>query len=104
MRIGASPDVVEHIRANGGQVFVWTVGLVYGYGFEHVFTLEASTSSPGPDHEFLMFRGEGFDVLYDPGGRGTPAEILLKLSGRRKGKRLLRAYWEGHSFSTDEAG
>ncbi len=97
MKILATDDVVEYVRASGGQVFVWPIGMVYGYGFDQVFTLEASTESPGADREFVTFRGEDFDVHYDAGDRGTPDEIHLRLSGRRRP--VLRAYWNGHSFS-----
>ncbi|MDH4113132.1 MAG: hypothetical protein OEV60_10725 [Actinomycetota bacterium] len=97
MKIVATDDVVEHVRARGGQVFVWPVDMVYGFGFERVFTLEASTDSPGAEREFVTFRGEAFVVHYDPGDRGTPEEIHLRLTGRRRP--ALRAYWDGHSFS-----
>ena len=53
-------------------MFVWTITMAYGYDSGRVFTLEASTESPGPDREFLRFGGEGIEVLYDPGERGTP--------------------------------
>ena len=75
MRIVASPEVIEHVRAAGGQVFVWTMTMAYGYGAGNVFVLEASMESPGPEREFLRFGGEGIEVLYDPGERGTPDRL-----------------------------
>ena len=97
MRIVASPEVIEHVRAAGGQVFVWTITMAYGYGSGNVFSLEASTESPGPEREFLRFGGEGIEVLYDPGERGTPEALHLALVGRFR--KRVAAYWNGNSFA-----
>ncbi len=97
MRIVATPEVIEHVRATGGQVFVWTMTMAYGYGANNVFVLEASTESPGPEREFLRFGGEGIEVLYDPGERGTPEEMHLALVGHFR--KRVAAYWNGNSFA-----
>jgi hypothetical protein len=99
MRIVASPDVVEFVRAKGGRVFVWTVSMVYGFGFRGVFSLEASTESPGPEREFLRFGGDGIEVLYDPGAHGTPDELHLQLKGRTR--KRVAAYFNGHNYASD---
>jgi hypothetical protein len=99
MRIVATPEVIEFIRRSGGRVFVWTMTMAYGYGRDNVFVLEASVDSPGPEREFLRFGGEGIEVLYDPGARGTPDSLHLALQGRVR-KRVV-AYWNGHNFGSD---
>lgn len=99
MKVVAGTDVVEFIRRSGGQIFVWTVTMDYGYGRGNVFALEASVDSPGADREFLRFGGEGIEVLYDPGERGTPDELHLALRGRLR--KRVAAYWNGHNFASD---
>lgn len=98
MRIVATPEVVEFIRGNGGHVFVWTTTMAYGYSAGQVFVLEASLDSPGPERGFLRFRGEGIEILYDPGERGTPQELHLALKGRAR--KRIAAYWNGNSFAS----
>jgi hypothetical protein len=97
MRIVATPEVIQHVRASGGQIFVWTMTMAYGYGAGNVFVLQASTDSPGPEREFVRFGGEGIEVLYDPGERGTPDEMHLALVGRFR--KRVAAYWNGNSFA-----
>jgi hypothetical protein len=99
MQIVATPEAVDHIVKSGGLVYVWTVQMVYGYGFEKIFALEASTESPGAEREFLRFEGDEFELLYDPGDKGTPDSIHLALVGRFRKK--IRAYWNGHSYGRD---
>jgi hypothetical protein len=101
VRIETGPGVVEHIQANGGQLFVWTIDMVYGFGFEQVFTLEASTASPGAERTFVRFAAEGFDLFLDAGDRGAPNSVVLRLTGRHR--KTVRAYWDGHSFARREA-
>ena len=101
MQIVASPDVIDFVRSRGGQVFVWTVAMQYAYGFD-VFSLEASTESPGVDREFLRFEGGEISLLYDPGAHATPDEIHLAVVGRVR--KRLRAYWNGKSFASDATG
>jgi hypothetical protein len=98
VKIVASPEVIEFVRARGGRVFVWTVGMRYAHGFQNVFVLEASTESPGAEREFVRFEGRGIRVLYDPGAHGTPDEIHLAVVGRLR--KRLRAYWNGNSFAS----
>lgn len=98
VQIVASPDVIDFVRSRGGQVFVWTVAMRYAYGF-NVFSLEASTESPGIDRTFLRFEGTDIALLYDPGVHETPDEIHLALIGRVR--KQLRAYWNGKSFGSD---
>lgn len=97
MRIVATPQAVEWVRERGGQVFCWTMGMREGYGYTSVFVLEASTESPGADHEFLRFQGEGIVLLLDTGTHGTPESIHLAVVGRFR--RKLRAYWNGRSYA-----
>jgi hypothetical protein len=99
MRIVATPEVVEYIRRNGGLIFVWTMTMDYGRGLGNIFVLEAAVESPGAEREFLRFGGEGIEVLYDPGERGTPDSLHLALQGRLR--KRVAAYWNGHNFGSD---
>ena len=101
MRVVATPEVVEYIRRNGGQIFVWTMTMDYGYGPSNIFVLEASVDSPGAEREFLRFGGEGIEVLYDPGQRGTPESLHLALRGRVR--KRVAAYWNGNNFGSERA-
>lgn len=98
MRIVASPEAVEFVRSRGGTVFVWTLPMRYGYGFQNVFALEASTDSPGPEREFVRFRGAGIDLLLDAGAHEAPESIHLAVVGRFR--KRVRAYWNGNSFGS----
>ncbi len=96
MRVIATGEAVEFVRDHGGRVFVWPVVMDVPSGGAVVFTLEASTESPGAAHEFVRFGGEGFDVLIDATGHGVPDELHLAIKGWRR--RQIRAYWNGNSF------
>ena len=97
VEIVASPDAVEFVRSRGGQLFVWTVTMQYGY--HPVFVLEASLDSPGPEREFQRFEGEGIALLLDAGGREPPTSVYLDVSGVLR--KRIRAAWNGHSFNPD---
>jgi hypothetical protein len=95
MRIVATPEVVEHVRARGGLLYVWVLPMEYGY--HPVFVLESSFDPPGPVGDFQRFEGEGIELLLDVGGRDLPESIHLDLSGVVR--RRVRATWNGHSFT-----
>lgn len=96
MHVLATPAAVEFIRERGGQVFVWAISMAYGY--QPVFSLEASTDSPGADHEFERFRVGEIELLLDTDGRELPESVHLDVRGRFR--RGLRAYWNGRSFGS----
>jgi hypothetical protein len=96
MRVIASADAVEFVRLGGGRVYVWPVEMNAATGGAVVFSLEASTRSPGAEHAFVRFGGEDFDVLLDAGDHGMPDELHLAVKGWRR--KRLRAYWNGNSF------
>ncbi|HEX6400013.1 MAG TPA: hypothetical protein VF108_06030 [Actinomycetota bacterium] len=95
MRIVATPEAVEHVRAGGGELYVWAVTMEYGY--HPVFVLEASFEAPGPAGDFHRFEGEGIVLLFDPGPRELPESVHLDMSGRVR--KRIRASWNGHSFT-----
>ena len=99
MRVIATHEAVEFVRERGGTAFVWPLTLEGPTAGRGVFALEASTESPGADHGFVRFGGEGFDVLIDATEHGVPDELHLALTGWRR--RRLRAYWNGHSCGRD---
>jgi hypothetical protein len=99
MRVVAGPDAVSFIRERGGRVFVWPLPIDAPTGGAVVFALEASTDSPGVDHDFVRFSGEEFEVLIDTIQHGVPDELHLAVTGWRR--KRIRAYWNGHSFGRD---
>lgn len=100
MRILATPAAADHIRARGGQVFVWAVSMAYGY--QPVFSLEASTESPGSGHRFERFTSGDVTLLLDTDGRALPDSVHLDVKGRFRPR--LRAYWNGNSFAEGPPG
>lgn len=94
MRIVATSDVVERIRAGGGRVFVWVVPMRYGAGI--IFGLESAMTQPEEEHDFVTFRGDSFEVLLDSEEHGTPDALHLALRGWPRQR--VRAYWNGNSF------
>lgn len=72
------------------------------YGYDPVFTLEASTESPGTSFRFQRFGVEDIDVLLDTAGRQLPESVYLDLRGVLR--KRVRAYWNGHSFSQGMTG
>ena len=58
VRVVAADEAVAFVRERGGQVFVWPLTLDAPTGGADVFALEASTESPGVEHEFVRFSGE----------------------------------------------
>jgi catechol 2,3-dioxygenase-like lactoylglutathione lyase family enzyme len=99
MRVVADEHVVEFVGERGGQVFVWPLALDAPTGGATVFSLEASTESPGAEHEFVRFAGQGFDLLIDTAEHGVPDELHLAVRGWRQ--KRIRAYWNGKSFGRD---
>lgn len=96
VRVVAADEAVAFVSERGGQVFVWPLTLDAPTGGADVFALEASTESPGVDHEFVRFAGEGLDVLIDTSEHGLPDELHLAVTGWRT--KRIRAYWNGNSF------
>jgi hypothetical protein len=101
MRVVASPEAVAFVRDRGGRVFVWTLSMDAPTGGATVFALEASTESPGPERDFVRLSGTDFEVLIDTGNRALPAELHFAVKGWRR--KLIRAYWNGHSYGRDQA-
>lgn len=99
MRVIASPEAIEFVRERGGRVFVWPLVLEGPSTGRGVFALEASTDSPGADHDFVRFGGEDIEVLLDTAEHGAPEELHLALKGTFR--KQVRAYWNGHSFGRD---
>ena len=95
MKIVASPDAIGFVRTHGGHVFVWIVSMAYGY--QPVFSLEASTESPGASFRCQRVGVEDIDVVLDTSGRDLPDSVELELRGVLR--KRIRAYWNGHSFA-----
>lgn len=99
MRVLATPEAVAFVRQGGGRLFVWTLPMDVPSGGASLFALEASTESPGVEHDFQRLSGPDFDVLIDAGDRGLPEELHVALKGWRQ--KRIRAYWNGNSFGRD---
>lgn len=96
MRVIASPEAVAFVRERGGRVFVWPLDLEGPSAGRGVFALEASTASPGAEHDFVRFAGEEIEVLLDTTEHGAPAELHLAVKGWPR--KQVRAYWDGRSY------
>jgi hypothetical protein len=85
MRVLATTDVVEFIRAQGGELYVWA-DLIQCPGCAIPF-LTASTERPREEREFTRLSGGGFDLFYSDGGVERPGQLIVELTGWRR-KRL----------------
>jgi hypothetical protein len=96
VKVVANPEVVEFVRDRGGCLFVWTDRLASS---QNVTYVEASTQSPGADHEFRRLSGGGFELLIDAGGADLPNELYLDVKGWPR--KRVRAYWNGQNYLHD---
>jgi hypothetical protein len=94
MRVTASADAVEFIRAHGGQLFVWPA--------EHrsarltLAFLKASVDPPPQALDFRRVEARGFLLFMDPALQTLPEELLVVLRGRRHPH--IEAYWDGLAY------
>jgi len=94
MRVTASADAAEFIRAHGGQLFVWPA--------EHrsarltLAFLKASVDPPPQAHDFRRVEARGFLLFMDPALQTLPEELLVVLRGRRHPH--IEAYWDGLAY------
>ncbi len=94
MRIVASDEVRRFVRANGGDLYVWTRG--HGCCSGRVTFLATDTRRPRDwSHEPEPIDAGGFRVHLRTGGRGLPGELVLELRRRR---RTVDAFWDGCAF------
>ena len=94
MRVTASADAAEFIRAHGGQLFVWPA--------EHrsarltLAFLKASVAPPPQALDFRRVEARGFLLFLDPALQTLPEELLVVLRGRRHPH--IEAYWDGLAY------
>ena len=94
MRVTASADAAEFIRAQGGQLFVWPA--------EHrsarltLAFLKASVAPPPQALDFRRVEARGFLLFLDPALQTLPEELLVVLRGRRHPH--IEAYWDGLAY------
>ena len=106
MEVVATPRAVEHIRRQGGRLWVWLDPhqcLVGAYTY-----LEAHTQAPGTSfqtkftrasrrpHAFRRVPSDGFELYFDAGKLDPPEELHLDLRGWRN--KRIEAYWNGCVF------
>jgi hypothetical protein len=94
MRIRATDEVAAAVRERGGRLYVWTSAHRCCTG--PLVLLETGAEPPdGRAREFRAHDAGGFQVLFDPGGRRLPDELVLELRGRR---RKVVAFWDGQAW------
>ncbi len=82
MKVVASPEAVEFIRAHGGRLYVWA-DLLRCNGPKCTF-LAASVDAPEDPHEFRRFGGGDFELFFSDEGLESPAALKLAVAGWRK--------------------
>ena len=110
MKVVANPRAVEHIREQGGRLWVWLDPhqcLVGAYTY-----LEAATEPPGSSrktrftrasrrpHRFRQVETDGFELRFDPGRIDPPEELHIALKGWRN--KRIEAYWNGCVFAGED--
>jgi hypothetical protein len=91
MRVVASLEAREAVRAGGGRLFVWPKRVrCCGITFLHA-------STEPPDREFRRVETGGIEVYLAGGFRELPEELHVELRGRRR-HRHLEAYWNGCAY------
>ena len=94
MRVTATADAAEFIRARGGQLFVWPA--------EHrsarlaLAFLEASVDPPSRALDFRRVETGDFLLFMAPALKTFPEELLVVLRGRRHPH--IEAYWDGLAY------
>lgn len=94
MRVTATADAAEFIRAHGGQLFVWPA--------EHrsarlaLAFLEASVDPPPRALDFRRVEAGDFLLFMHPALQTFPEELLVVLRGRRHPR--IDAYWDGLAY------
>ena len=94
MRVTATADAAQFIRAHGGQLFVWPA--------EHrsarltLALLEASVDPPPRALDFRRVEAGDFLLFLAPALQTLPDELLVVLRGRRHPH--IEAYWDGLAY------
>ena len=85
MRIRATDEVAAAVRERGGRLYVWT----------SAHRCCTGSLPEGGAREFRAHDAGGFQVLFDPGERRPPDELVLELRGRR---RKVVAFWDDQAW------
>ena len=93
MRIVASPEAVELVRARGGSVYVSPKARRCCHGA--AIWLEVAHERPA-DVSFERVGDGGVDVFLPTDLARRPDELQLEARGRRR--RRVEAYWDGCGF------
>jgi hypothetical protein len=94
MRVTATTDAAEFIRAHGGQLFVWPT--------EHrsarltLAFLQASVDPPPRALDFRRVEAGDFLLFVHPALTTLPDSLLVVLRGRRHPR--IEAYWDGLAY------
>src|SRR5215831_10417458 len=94
VRVTATAEAADFIRARGGQLFVWpaehrSAGLALA-------VLEASVDPPPRALEFRRVEAGDFLLFVHPALKTLPEELLVVLRGRRHPR--IEAYWDGLAY------
>jgi len=94
MKLEATPEATELIRARGGRLWVWASPRACCGGTRFI---EASPSPPSGLEGFIQLPADGFDLFVRPvGSRVLPDELNVDLHGIRH--RRVRASWNGCAY------
>jgi len=96
MRVQASPDAAEFVRAHGGTLWVWAArpriccsGTAY---------MRAATAAPPGRSGFTLLPADGLELWFRaPAGGLLPDVLEIGLKGRRHPR--VEAYWDGCLFA-----
>ena len=94
MRVTATADAAEFIRAHGGQLFVWPT--------EHrsarltLAVLDASVDPPAMALDFRRVEAGEFLLFMHPAIKTLPRELVVALRGHRHPH--IEVYWDGLAY------
>ena len=91
MRVEASPEAIQVVQEQGGQLYVWAKRSRCCSG---TITFLETSSEPG-ERPFRRVDAEGIELYLDS-RLGEPGELVIETKGRRR--RHVHAYWDGCAY------
>ena len=91
MQAVTSPAAAAFISERGGSVYVWARKFNCCGGPVRVVC--SSTELPGGLTGFRHLEAGGYQVMFHPSAGPAPAQIEVRLRGRRRPR--ISAYWDG---------
>jgi hypothetical protein len=91
MRVEASPEAVQLVRASGGKLYVWAKRSRCCHG--SITFLETSTAPR--ERPVRRVEADGIELYLDT-RLGEPEELVIEATGRRR--KHVHAYWDGCAY------